>query len=85
MAREPSVYPVYGGDYVDDLRRLEQWVADQPRLLTFGRQGLFAPDNTHHAMLMGMDAAEVVTPDGSVDARAWSRVRESYRDHVVVD
>lgn len=85
VVREPSVYPVYDGDYVDDLAAMEAWVADQPRLLTFGRQGLFNPDNTHHALLMGMEAAQVVTTSGDIDIARWARLRESYRTHVVVD
>lgn len=85
VVREPSVYPVYDGNYADDLAKLEAWVADQPRLVTFGRQGLFNPDNTHHALLMGMEAAQVIMPDGNVDEPRWARLRDSYRTHVVVD
>jgi protoporphyrinogen oxidase len=85
VRRLPSVYPVYTGSYAADLARIEAWVGDQPRLLTFGRQGLYVPDNTHHALLMGLDAASVVRDDGSLDRARWDRVREGYRDHVVED
>lgn len=85
VVREPAVYPVYDGQYAGDLEKLEAWVHDQPRLVTFGRQGLFNPDNTHHALLMGMEAAQVIAPDGTIDEPRWARLRESYRTHVVVD
>ena len=60
-------------------------VGDRPDgLLTFGRQGLFAPDNTHHALAMGWAAADALRPDGTPtgprgrppvtgSAASWSR------------
>lgn len=85
VRRIPRCYPSYVGDYAADLDAVEAWAATQPRLITFGRQGLFAPDNTHHALLMGWDAAEVVGPDGVVDRPRWAAIRESYRANVVED
>lgn len=85
VRRLPRVYPVYTGEYAADLDRIEAWVGDQPGLLTFGRQGLFVPDNTHHALLMGQEAAASVRQDGSIDHARWARVREGFRDHVVED
>lgn len=85
VRRLPRVYPVYTGDYADDLASIEAWVEDQPGLLTFGRQGLFVPDNTHHALLMGQEAAASVRDDGSIDHARWDRVREEFRSHVVED
>lgn len=85
VRRLPRVYPVYTGDYLQDLDRIEAWVGDQPGLLTFGRQGLFVPDNTHHALLMGQEAAASVRDDGSIDHARWDRVRQEFRAHVVED
>lgn len=85
VRRLPRVYPVYTGDYTDDLARIEAWVGDQPGMLTFGRQGLFVPDNTHHALLMGQEAAFSIRDDGSIDRARWDRVREGFREHVVED
>lgn len=85
VRRLPRVYPVYTGQYTADLGTIEAWVEDQPGLLTFGRQGLFVPDNTHHALLMGQEAAFSVRDDGSIDLARWARVREGFRDHVVED
>jgi len=85
VRRLPRCYPVYTGTYAADLAILEAWAAAQPGLLTFGRQGLFAPDNTHHALEMGWEAADAVRADGSIDHGRWAAARESFRDHVVED
>lgn len=85
VRRLPRVYPSYTGTYEADLDAVEGWAATQPRLITFGRQGLFAPDNTHHALVMGWDAAEVLREDGTVDRERWATLREAYRSHVVED
>ncbi len=78
-------YPVYTGSYAADLAIVERWAAERHRVLTFGRQGLFAPDNTHHALVMGRAAADVLRSDGSYDAAMWSAAREGFRTHVVED
>jgi protoporphyrinogen oxidase len=85
VRRMPSVYPVLDSGYECELAALEEWAASWPRLVTFGRQGLFAPDNAHHAMAMGRAAAASLEPDGSFDRAAWNRARESFRSHVVED
>ena len=85
VRRIPRCYPVYTGTYAEDLAVLEDWAASRPRLLTFGRQGLFAPDNTHHALHMGWEAADALRPDGTVDAVRWDEDRRSFRSHVVED
>jgi protoporphyrinogen oxidase len=83
--RRRHAYPVATTDSVDRLARLEAWLAAQPDLLTLGRQGLFAHDNTHHALAMAWAAAAALGPEGRVDRRAWDRAREHFRAHVVED
>ena len=85
VRRIPRCYPVYTGSYASDLAAIEAWAAEQPRLLTFGRQGLFAPDNTHHALVMGQRASDVLRPDGTFDRGRWAEARESFRAHIVED
>ncbi len=85
VRRLPRCYPVYTGTYAQDLAAVEAWAADQPGLLTFGRQGLFAPDNTHHALDMGWEAADSLRADGTIDRARWAAARRSFRDHVVED
>jgi len=54
-------------------------------LLTFGRQGLFAHDNTHHALFMAYSAADCLGPGGRFDRRRWQQYRQRFQGHVVED
>jgi protoporphyrinogen oxidase len=83
--RLPRVYPVYGPGSAADLAALETWAAAQGGLLTFGRQGLFTPDNTHHALAMGWAAADALRPDGTLDVGRWRAARDGFRRFVVED
>lgn len=83
--RIPRAYPVYEIGYERRWREVERWLAGQPRLLSFGRQGLFAHDNTHHTMAMAVAAAESVTPAGGRDRDRWAAARRKFAEHVVED
>jgi protoporphyrinogen oxidase len=83
--RLPRVYPVYGPGFAADLGALEAWARGLGGLLTFGRQGLFTPDNTHHALAMGWAAAECLRPDGTLDHARWVAARDGFRRFVVED
>jgi len=83
--RLPRVYPVYRPGFEWDLASLEWWLADHPRVVSFGRHGLFVPDNTHHALAMADAAAAAVGPDATFDHDSWSRARDGFRAHVVED
>jgi protoporphyrinogen oxidase len=83
--RLPHVYPIYRPGFGRDLVELTAWVDAQPRLVTFGRQGLFVPDNTHHALAMGWAAADALGTDGTFDRAAWSAARDRFATHVVED
>ena len=85
LRRIPRCYPLYSGSYRQDQATVEAWAEKQDRLLVFGRQGLFATDNTHHVLQTGADAALVLRPDGTVDREAWGPRRQSFRGHVVED
>jgi protoporphyrinogen oxidase len=82
--RLPHVYPVYRPGFTADLAALESW-ATTAGLVTFGRQGLFTPDNTHHALAMGWAAAEALGPDGTFDLAGWQAARDGFRSFVVED
>lgn len=85
VVRLPRVYPVYRPGFATDLAGLEAWAARHPQLLVFGRQGLFVPDNTHHALAMGQAAAACLRADGTFDAQRWAAQRDGFRSHVVED
>jgi protoporphyrinogen oxidase len=85
VKRLPFVYPVYEPGYEAHLTGLDRWVGSLPRVTTFGRLGLFAHDNTHHAIAMAYDAVSALRPDGSRDETSWSAARERFASHVVED
>jgi len=85
VRRLPHVYPVYEQGYEDHLAGLERWAGTLPRVTTFGRLGLFAHDNTHHAMAMAYDAVATLTADGSRDEAGWAAALARFADHVVED
>jgi protoporphyrinogen oxidase len=84
VRRLRHVYPVYERGYAAHLCGLDQWASTLPSVTTFGRLGLFAHDNTHHAFAMAYAAVDALGR-GDWDARQWSAAREGFRDHVVED
>jgi protoporphyrinogen oxidase len=85
VRRLPHVYPVYVRGFADHLAGLEHWASTLPNITTFGRLGLFAHDNTHHAMVMAYDAVDALGADGRWDDARWATAREGFRSHVVED
>lgn len=80
-----QAYPVYHRGYEDHLRMADQWLAEVEGLLTFGRQGLFVHDNTHHALYMAQAAAKCFRADGNFDKDLWAKYRQIFETHVVED
>lgn len=85
VRRVPFVYPVYRVGHDAAQATIEAWAASWPGLVLVGRQGLFAHDNTHHAMAMGRAAAGCLLPGGRFDRCRWVSEREAFRTHVVED
>jgi protoporphyrinogen oxidase len=85
VRRLPHVYPVYGIGYAERLRPLDEWVDGLDRVTTFGRLGLFAHDNSHHAMAEALDAVAALRPDGTRDPDRWAEARTRFAAHVVED
>jgi protoporphyrinogen oxidase len=85
VERLPRVYPLYRVGFERELAAVLDWARGLDRVVVFGRQGLFVPDNTHHALAMGAAAASVVGHDGSFDRGQWSEALASFRGHVVED
>jgi protoporphyrinogen oxidase len=79
-----QAYPVYRTGYERWFRVLDDWVESIPRLLSYGRQGLFAHDNTHHALAMAYAAADCLDGD-RFDAARWAEHRQVFETHVVED
>lgn len=85
VERLPRVYPLYPRGFERDLAGLLAWARGLDRVVVFGRQGLFVPDNTHHALAMGAAAARAVRPDGTFDGDDWSASLAEFAAHVVED
>jgi protoporphyrinogen oxidase len=85
VRRLPHAYPLYPNGYEHSFEPLDNWVESRPRVLTFGRQGLYAHDNTHHALYMALAASRCLRDDGSFDDAAWARERAIFATHVVED
>lgn len=83
--RLPNAYPLYTRGYRDAFDAVDRWAQGVDGLVTFGRQGLFAHDNTHHTMAMAYALVDALGPDGVLDRAAWARARKSFESHVVED
>jgi protoporphyrinogen oxidase len=83
--RLSHAYPIYDMGFEQHFERIDQWLTEIPRLLTFGRQGLFAHDNTHHALEMAYAAADCLNDGGDFDQSRWNRYRRQFESHVVED
>ena len=82
--RLPQAYPIYAQGYEEALTPLDEWLGRIQGLLTYGRQGLFAHDNTHHALYMAYAAVDCLQ-GGEFDAAKWKDYREIFAMHVVED
>ena len=67
-----------------DLPGIDRWASGLPDLVSFGRQGLFAHDNTHHALAMAYAAVECVNEE-DFDLDRWAVYRREFETHVVED
>jgi protoporphyrinogen oxidase len=79
-----QAYPIYHRGYETHFERLDCWLGRIDGLLTFGRQGLFAHDNTHHALYMAYCAADCLV-DARFDHTRWAAYRRIFESHVVED
>ena len=83
--RLAHAYPVYDIDYEEKFSTVDEWLLGLEGLLVFGRQGLFAHDNTHHAFAMAYGAVDCLGPNGEIDPVKWAQYREEFSHHTVED
>ena len=84
VRRIGALYPIYTLGHAAAQHTVESWLDRQDRIVAFGRQALFAHDNTHHALEMSKAAVACLRADG-FDRERWRRERDGFRSHVVVD
>ncbi len=85
IKRLAFAYPIYKESYEEYFNIQDEWASGLDRVLTFGRQGLFAHDNTHHALAMAYGAVDCLDGDGNFSADKWSVYRTEFAKHVVED
>ena len=78
-------YPIYQHDYEVYFNEIDQWLSEIENLLTFGRQGLFVHDNTHHALYMAYAAVKCFNDNDHFNRNQWETFREVFDNHVVED
>ena len=78
-------YPVYDLHYQERFDKIDDWLLGLEGLLVFGRQGLFAHDNTHHAFAMAYGAVDCLDDKAHVDRVKWDRYRAEFATHTVED
>jgi protoporphyrinogen oxidase len=84
VRRLSHAYPIYTLGYERSLETVDNWLTELPNFLSYGRQGLFAHDNTHHALHMAYCAVECLR-EGTFDRRRWNEYRQVFATHVVED
>ena len=82
--RLKQAYPIYLNGYEVPFGKLDAWAESLPKFLLYGRQALFAHDNTHHGLYMAAAAVDCLSEQG-FDAARWQRYREEFTSHVVED
>jgi protoporphyrinogen oxidase len=83
--RQTHAYPLYHHGYEEHFRVVDQWLDGLDGVLSFGRQGLFAHDNIHHALAMAGAAVGCLDDAGRLDQEQWRQRRAEFDKHVVVD
>jgi protoporphyrinogen oxidase len=84
VRRLPAAYPIYGQGYEAAFDSVDRWINGLDGLLSFGRQGLYAHDNTHHALFMALAAVDCLRGE-RFDRNVWNAYREQFAAHVVED
>jgi len=85
VRRLAQAYPIYERGFHHHLVRLNHWLDSLPRVVSLGRQGLFAHDNTHHTLAMAYAAARCTGDDGTCDHGRWREERVVFESFVVED
>ncbi len=85
VERIERAYPVYDLSFADSFAELDSWSQGLENFASFGRQGLFVHDNSHHALEMGYEAADCVSATGPFDQARWQEARLRFAGNTVED
>lgn len=85
VRRLPQAYPVYDLGFERRFRVLDDYLSHIAGLVSLGRQGLCAHDNTHHTLEMAYRASECFQSNSIWSRERWRFYRKQFRKHVVED
>lgn len=85
VRRIRHVYPIYHIGSDEAFGEVASWLDARKGVVSYGRQGLFAHDNTHHAMAMARDATACISASLDFDYPSWDEARTRFARHVVED
>ena len=85
VKRLAQAYPIYERGFHSHFAALDTWLDTVPRVVSLGRQGLFAHDNTHHTLAMAYAATDCISDTGAFDRTRWARARVTFESFVVED
>ncbi len=83
--RLPFVYPIYDQKFDAQFELIDHYISQLEGLISLGRQGLFAHDNTHHTMEMAYRASECLESNFNWKTTIWKKHRREFETHVVED
>ena len=83
--RLAHAYPIYRRGFEIGVAKVDEWLGTFRNLVTFGRQGLFAHDNTHHGLYMAYCAIDCLNDRVEFDGDRWRAYRQEFESHVVED
>lgn len=83
--RLPEAYPIYTLGYKPAFETIDHWLDSVEGVVSLGRQGLFAHDNTHHTLAMAYAAVECLSESAEFDRNRWSAARREFESFVVED
>jgi len=78
IVRVPKCYPIYSGDYKNELSKIQDFIDNIEGLQLIGRYGSFKYNNQDHSILMGMLSAENIV-DGK-NNNLWD-INTDYKYH----
>ena len=82
--KKEATYPIFITAFEENFALLN-WGNTLTRVLSFGRQGLIVPDNIHHTLAMGWDAAHSLNSNGTFNTSQWDEALRRFEGHVVED
>lgn len=85
VRRVRHAYPIYRVGLESSLDAVLEWSLADSCLVTLGRQGLFAHDNTHHALSMAWAVGDAVDDHGVFSTERWADALQDFQEHVVED